>query len=46
MVGLSEEASDYFAGKRVMVERAPTPQAIRRWNQAQGQVIGVFHVAC
>ena len=46
MVELSEEANDYFARKRVVVELEPTAQAIRRWNRARGQVIGLFHVTC
>ena len=46
MVELSGEAADYFAEKKVVVDLAPTPQAIARWNKAKGQVIGLFHVTC
>jgi hypothetical protein len=46
MVGLSDEAADYFAKRKVEVELARTPEAIRRWNKASGKVIGLFHVTC
>ncbi|MGP1675765.1 MAG: Mth938-like domain-containing protein [Burkholderiales bacterium] len=46
MVELSREAADYFAEHDVRVGLAPTPQAIGRWNEAKGQVIGLFHVTC
>ena len=46
MVGLSDEAADYFAKKKLKVELARTPEAIARWNKAKGKVIGLFHVTC
>jgi hypothetical protein len=46
MVGLSDEAADYFAKKKLKVELARTPEAIARWNKARGKVIGLFHVTC
>ena len=46
MVGLSDEAADYFAKKKVKVELARTPEAIQRWNKARGKVIALFHVTC
>mgnify|MGYP000906079988 FL=1 len=46
MVGLSDEAADYFAKRKVKVELARTPEAIRRWNEASGKVIALFHVTC
>jgi hypothetical protein len=45
-VRLSEEAADYFKGKHCQVELLPTPEAIRAWNEAEGTVIGLFHVTC
>jgi len=45
-VVLSDQAADYFQRKGCMVELAPTPVAIRRWNKAKGAVIGLFHVTC
>lgn len=46
MVELSPEAADFFARHDVTVGLAPTPEAIRRWNEAKGRVIGLFHVTC
>jgi hypothetical protein len=45
-VRLSEEAAGYFARKRCRVQLLPTPKAIRAWNEAEGAVIGLFHVTC
>ena len=46
MVNLSTEASAYFKEKNVRVELSPTPEAIHRWNQAEGPTAGLFHVTC
>lgn len=46
MIELSHEAADYFAKHDVRVALAPTPEAIRHWNKAKGQVVGLFHVTC
>ena len=46
MVGLSDEAADYFAERKVKVELVHTPEAIKRWNEASGKVIALFHVTC
>ena len=46
LVKLSEEADDYFKHKGCRVELLPTPEAIRVWNEAEGAVIGLFHVTC
>ncbi|MGD2205932.1 MAG: MTH938/NDUFAF3 family protein [Anaerolineae bacterium] len=46
MVKLSDEASDYFKRKRCRVELQPTKEAIGTWNEAEGAVIGLFHVTC
>jgi len=45
-VRLSEGAADYFKRKNCDVELLPTPKAIRAWNDAEGAVIGLFHVTC
>jgi hypothetical protein len=45
-VHLSEEAADYFKRKKCQVQLLPTPQAIQAWNEAEGAVIGLFHVTC
>ncbi len=46
MVTLSPEAADYFREKKVEVDLSPTPEAIHRWNRAEGAIIGLFHVTC
>jgi hypothetical protein len=46
MVELSEEASDYFEEKGCSVDLQPTKTAIDTWNEAEGAVIGLFHITC
>jgi hypothetical protein len=46
MVELSDEAADYFRRQKCLVKMLPTPQAIRAWNEAEGAIIGLFHVTC
>ena len=45
-VRLSDEAAEYFKQKQCQVELLPTPQAIRAWNESEGEVISLFHVTC
>ena len=45
-VHLSEEAAAYFERKKCQVQLLPTPKAIQAWNEAEGAVIGLFHVTC
>lgn len=45
-VELSPEAAAFFAQQGCAVDISPTPQALERWNEAQGAVIGLFHVTC
>jgi len=45
-VRLSDEAADYFEDKLVKVILESTPNAINRWNKAEGKTIGLFHVTC
>jgi hypothetical protein len=45
-MALSDEAANYFAKRKVMVDLAPTPEAVVRWNKAMGAVIGLFHLTC
>ncbi len=45
-VALSDEAADYFKRKKCQVELLPMPEVIRAWNEAEGSVIGLFHVTC
>jgi hypothetical protein len=46
LLGLSDEATAYFQQKGCQVELLPTGEAIQAWNQAEGAVVGVFHVTC
>ena len=45
-VTLSAEAEEYFREKGCRVQRLPTPEAVKAWNEAEGKTIGVFHVTC
>lgn len=46
LVELSDEARAYLEAAGVAVEILPTPQAIQRWNAAEGPGIALFHVTC
>ena len=46
VLNLSNEAKNYFRKKECLVEMFPTPEAIRKWNESKGSVIGLFHVTC
>ncbi|MFC1692747.1 Mth938-like domain-containing protein [Candidatus Latescibacterota bacterium] len=43
---LSGEAADFLTKKNCLIELLPTPRAIKIWNEAQDNVIGLFHVTC
>lgn len=46
MVRLSDEAAAFLKARDCACELYPTPEAIRRWNEAGGKVLGLFHVTC
>jgi hypothetical protein len=46
MVGLSDEAAEYFGRKGCQVDLLPMKEAIQVWNEAEGAVIGLFHITC
>jgi hypothetical protein len=46
MVHLSDQAAGYFREKHCQVDLLPMKKAIKAWNQAEGNVIGLFHVTC
>ncbi len=46
LVTLSDEAAEFFNQKHCQVELFPTPEAIKYWNKAKGQIIGLFHITC
>jgi hypothetical protein len=45
-VDLSGEAAGYFGRRGCQVELLPTAEAARAWNEAEGDVIGLFHITC
>ncbi|OGT95751.1 MAG: hypothetical protein A3I79_00235 [Gemmatimonadetes bacterium RIFCSPLOWO2_02_FULL_71_11] len=45
-VRLSPEAEAYFERHHCSVSLLPTPQALRAWNDATADAIGLFHVTC
>ncbi len=46
MVELSKEAAAFFEEQHCRVDLLPTKKATEAWNEARGQVIGLFHVTC
>jgi len=46
LVELSKEAAAFFEEQGCQVDLLPTKKAIKAWNEATGQVIGLFHVTC
>jgi hypothetical protein len=45
-VELSPEAAAFFEEQGCQVDLLPTKKAMEAWNEATGQVIGLFHVTC
>ena len=45
-LGLSDEAREYFSQRGLLIELSPTGQAIRGWNEAEGDTLALFHVTC
>jgi hypothetical protein len=45
-VRLSEEAAEFLARHNCKADLWPTPKAVKHWNEAQGKVLGLFHVTC
>ncbi|MBI9108771.1 MAG: Mth938-like domain-containing protein [Spirochaetales bacterium] len=46
LMELSKEAEQYFKVNSCSVNLLPTPEAIKMWNNENGNVIGLFHVTC
>ena len=46
MVSLSDEAAGYLQQQQCRVVLSPMKEAIQAWNEAEGAVIGLFHVTC
>jgi hypothetical protein len=45
-VRLSKEAVEYLEKHGCQVELWPTAKAIKKWNEADGKTLGLFHVTC
>jgi hypothetical protein len=45
-VKLSDEAATYFQARGYQVNLLPMRKAIKAWNEASGDLIGLFHVTC
>lgn len=45
-VRLSDEAQRYFDSQGLKLVTMATPEAIKVWNDEEGEVIGLFHVTC
>ena len=45
-VHLSQEAAEFLKAHRCQVDLWPTPQAIEQWNEAEGNILGLFHITC
>jgi hypothetical protein len=43
---LSPEAAEFLEKKGCRVDLSPTPEAIACWNEAEGNVIALFHLTC
>ena len=43
---LSDEASEYLERNNCHVVLKATPEAIQKWNKAEGKWIGLFHITC
>jgi hypothetical protein len=46
MLKLSVEAAEFFREANCRVQMHPTPEAIRLWNESQGNITGLFHLTC
>jgi hypothetical protein len=45
-VHLSPEAEEYFKQKKCLVRILQNRKAIKAWNEAEGSIIGLFHLTC
>lgn len=46
MVKLSDEAANYLAQNECQVDLLRTKKAVKAWNEAEGDVIALFHITC
>lgn len=45
-VKLSEEAVAFLAERNCPVDLWPTSKAIKKWNDAEGKILALFHITC
>jgi hypothetical protein len=45
-VRLADDAASFLAGQGCQVELWATAEAMDRWNSAEGNVLGLFHITC
>jgi hypothetical protein len=45
-VRLSDEATAFLAERNCKADLWPTSKAIAKWNEAEGKVLGLFHITC
>ena len=45
-VRLSEEAAGFLAKHDCQVDLWPTSVAAQQWNDADGKILGLFHITC
>jgi hypothetical protein len=45
-VRLSDEAAEFLKSHGCKADLWPTSKAVKRWNEADGKVLGLFHVTC
>jgi hypothetical protein len=43
---LSQEATGFLEQNNCKVVLLPTPDAIKKWNRAEGKWIALFHITC
>jgi hypothetical protein len=46
MARLSNEAAAFYTNENCHVVILPTPQAVKAWNECEGNAIGLFHITC
>ena len=45
-VHLSQEAAEFLKAHGCQADLWPTPEAIKQWNEAEGNILGLFHITC
>jgi hypothetical protein len=45
-VRLSDEAARFLEEHHCQVDLWPTPKAVKKWNEAEGKVMALFHITC